>query len=176
MLQSETATHTLCETRIHQEYKYKLSDFLQWAAEATQAKNPIARIDSFGFCWQDWSSYWVPAPFHNANADFQSQKRRIHTQQLAAAAIATTTHYFSFFISSTNLGLPPGRSCSRRPIMLSANRRQTPKIPLSGFEPDTKRLARRFSLKGYLEPKWLRWQYLPSVKEHRSHSNTIKKK
>ena len=27
MPQSETATHTQCETRIHQEYKYKLSDF-----------------------------------------------------------------------------------------------------------------------------------------------------
>ena len=91
------STHE-CETRIHLEYKYKLLNLLLWIAEAIQAPNLIARFDSFDFRKQDWSSYWVPAPHCDANADFQSQKRWINTQQLAAAAIACYYNSLLFFL------------------------------------------------------------------------------
>ena len=39
---------------------------------------------------------------------------------------------------------------------------------VAGIEPASKRLAIRFSLKGYLEPKWLRWKYYQPVNMARS--------
>ena len=152
------STHE-CETRIHLEYKYKLLNLLLWIAEAIQAPNLIARFDSFDFRKQDWSSYWVPAPYCDANADFQSQNRWINTQQLAAAAIACYYNSLLFFLHQFHeFGSSSGQvvqSTSRNLVHKFATFSE--KWQGSDSNPTQKRLARRFSLKGYLEPKWLRW-------------------
>ena len=69
--------------------------------------------------------------------------------------------------------LPPTHGTGRIAVRNSSKpKKKTLKMTSLGFEPtQTKRLASRFSLKGYLEPKWLRYKLDPDGRVN----NLIKK-
>ena len=94
MLQFKKLQHTDCEIRMHQEYKYKLSNSLSLAE--TKPANWLFELRSFSSSWQDQSSYWVLAPCLYAATINQSQKRSINTQNCSEQQLLLwNTSFFS---------------------------------------------------------------------------------
>ena len=161
MLQLKKLQHTDCEIRMHQEYKYKLSNSLS-LAEARQA-NWLFEFRSFSSSWQDQSSYWVLAPCLYAATINQSQKRSINTQKRSEQQLPLwNTSFFSAPIPRIRqpAGTKPKRTSGQTLLTFSRSQNENGKTAIILRRSACKKFIR---LANSLQPERVPWAKMATV-------------